>query len=246
MRSRAPMTLIAVVLLTGSVVVYYAQVLIYRDPSHTGFYFLQDLAFVPIQVLLVVLLIERMLAERDRRALLHKLNMVIGAFFSEVGTRLLGELTPAVRGKDEIRERLGVSAAWTHRDFQRAMAFAREFAYDMDPRRLDLYALRDLLAAKREFMVRLLENPNLLEHERFTDMLWAIFHLSEELSARESLLDLSDNDRAHLADDMERAYSRLTGEWVAYLQHLQASYPFLFSLVARTHPLQEHPSAAIP
>ena len=32
---------------------------------------------------------------------------------------------------------------------------------------------------------------------------------------------------------------------VAYAQHLKRDYPFLFSLVLRTHPLQDRPSAVV-
>ena len=93
--------------------------------------------------------------------------------------------------------------------------------------------------------MRLLENPNLLEHDRFTDLLWAIFHLGEELSARESLEGLPESDMEHLAGDLARVHSQLATEWVAYAQHLKRDYPFLFSLVLRTHPLQDRPTAVI-
>ena len=102
-----------------------------------------------------------------------------------------------------------------------------------------------MLAGKREFLLRLLENPNLLEHARFTDLLWAIFHLGEELEARASLQGLPKSDLDHLAGDLTRVYSQLAGQWIAYAQHLQADYPFLFSLLVRTNPLQEQPSAVV-
>jgi len=244
-RVKTSTAIIAATLVAASALLYYIHYLIFRDARHLFIYLLGDLAFVPLEVLLVVVIIERVLSEREKQAILNKLNMVIGAFFSELGTRLLGDLTPAVKGQEHVRERLHVIADWRARDFQRAIAFARDFSYDMDPRRLDLDALRQLLVAKRGFMVRLLENPNLLEHDRFTDMLWAIFHLAEELEARVSLRDLPAKDLEHLGGDMCRVYSQLAGEWLAYAQHLQSNYPFLFSLVVRTHPMQEHPSAVI-
>ena len=46
-------------------------------------------------------------------------------------------------------------------------------------------------------------------------------------------------------EDIKRLYGHLAAEWVAYAEHLQANYPFLFSLVARTHPFQEHPSPIV-
>ncbi len=44
-----------------------------------------DIAFVPIEVLMVTLIIHRLLTEREKRAMLKKMNMVIGAFFQRSG-----------------------------------------------------------------------------------------------------------------------------------------------------------------
>jgi len=95
-------------------------------------------------------------------------------------------------------------------------------------------------------MLKLLENPNLLEHERFTDLLCAIFHLSEEFGFRkEGLENLPDSDYQHLAGDLKSAYSQITSEWMSYTGHLKQSYPFLFSLAARINPMNPHASAIV-
>jgi len=82
----------------------------------------------------------------------------------------------------------------------------------------------------------LLGNPNLLEHESFTDLLWAVFHLAEELGSRDSVSSLSYSDREHLAGDIRRVNALLSLEWLAYMQHLEEDYPYLFSLAVRTNP----------
>ncbi len=63
---------------------YLFQIIIFRRTSDTFFYMVQDIAFVPIQVLLVTLIINELLHRRERRSTLNKMNMVIGAFFKEV------------------------------------------------------------------------------------------------------------------------------------------------------------------
>ena len=88
----------------------------------------------------------------------------------------------------------------------------------------------------------MLENSNLLEHDRFTDLLWAVTHLDEELESPHSLKNLPDKDLEHLAVDIQRMYDHLASEWLDYVEHLKANYPFLFSLILRTHPFQENPS----
>ena len=70
-----------------------------------------------------------------------------------------------------------------------------------------LEELKMTLLAKREFLLRMLENPNLFEHESFTELLWAVFHLTEELASRADLNHLSDADYHHFSADIKRAYS---------------------------------------
>ena len=103
--------------------------------------------------------------------------------------------------------------------------------------------MADLLKAKREHLLHLLENPNLLEHESFSELLWAIFHLSEELDHRQDLYQLSNSDYLHLVGDIKRAYLLLIVQWLDYLQHLSDNYAYLFSLAIRTNPF--NPEASI-
>jgi hypothetical protein len=49
-----------------------------------------------------VIIIERVLARREMQAKLEKLNMVVGAFFSEVGNHLLQDLIKHFDNREEI------------------------------------------------------------------------------------------------------------------------------------------------
>jgi hypothetical protein len=234
---------IAFVALSG--IAYFIHYLIFRDIHHIFIYMVGDLAFLPLEVLLVVVIIERLLARREMQAKLEKLNMVVGAFFSELGNHLLQDLIKHFDNSLEISSHLNVTESWTKRDFQKAVKFADHLEVEVDCRNVDLGRLKAFLAQKRTFLLTLLENPNLLEHDRFTDLLWAVTHLDEELEARTSLISLPEKDLEHLAVDIQRMYDHLASEWLDYVQHLKSKYPFLFSLVLRTHPFQEHPSPMI-
>ncbi len=94
-------------------------------------------------------------------------------------------------------------------------------------------------------MLRLLENQNLLEHDSFTDLLWAVFHLSEELTARSDLSALPDKDHEHLSGDIKRAYTHLIREWLKYMKHLKNDYPYLFSLAVRVNPFKTNPTPEV-
>ena len=218
---------------------------IFRDLHHIFIYLLGDLAFLPLEAFLVVIVIERILAHREKQSMLQKMNMVIGAFFSEVGNRLLSDLIGHFDNREEISRNLNINADWTVKDFKRADAFAYHLKIDLDVRRIDLAGLKTFLAQKRMYLLTLLENPNLLEHDRFTDLLWATTHLDEELEARPSLDNLPESDLEHLAGDIQRMYDHLASEWLDYVVHLKSSYPFLYSLVLRTHPFQQQPSPVV-
>jgi hypothetical protein len=84
--------------------------------------------------------------------------------------------------------------------------------------------------------MKLLENPNLLEHESFTDMLLAVSHLGEELAMRKDMTQISEKDTDHLSIDIRRAYAALVAEWLGYMQRLKKEYPYLYSLAVRTNP----------
>ena len=58
---------------------------------------------------------------------------------------------------------------------------------------------------KSHFLIRLLENPNLLEHESFTELLRAVFHVDEELRSRKKISNLSANVLKYISGDIKRA-----------------------------------------
>lgn len=228
----------SLILLSASALAYTVHYVIFRDAHHIFIYMIGDIAFLFMDVLLTILLIERLLSHRDKLNKLKKLNMVIGTFFSEVGLELLSHFSQFVKDCDQLTKNLEINPDWGNRDFIKAVKSAQDFSYQIHINREDLPRLRDFLTEKRAFLLRLLENPNLLEHDRFTDLLWAVFHLTEELHLRgERLTDLPEPDYKHLAIDLKRAYAQLTSAWLSYTMHLKQSYPFLFSLAARINPL---------
>jgi hypothetical protein len=72
-----------------SVFAYILHYAIFRDARHILIDLIGDLAFLPVQILFVTLIVDRLLNKREKMALLKKMNMVIGVFFSEMGRSLL-------------------------------------------------------------------------------------------------------------------------------------------------------------
>ncbi len=228
-----------------SLCLYLLHYLLFRDLHHVMIYGLGELAFVPIEVLFVTLILHKLLEEREKKARLRKMNMVIGAFFSEVGTDLLERL----RGFDCRLSRTEGLLADLGRDkdvdLLRLARTMESGDFEVGCEAGELGGLRDFLVEKREFLLKLLENPNLLEHEDFTELLWAVFHMAEEFAHRRKITDSGDLDHRHLLGDMNRAYHLLVREWLMYMGHLKADYPYLYSLAARLNPFDPRRSAEI-
>jgi len=236
---------LGVSLVVCSAILYVVHYLLFRDAQHIFIYLVGDIAFLPVEVLLVTLVVHQLLSEREKRAMLKKLNMVIGAFFSEAGTKLLAAFMRVDASAAEKRERLAAPNAWREQQVKDLVKWFKNCEYRPEPSAKDFEALKAFLTSKREFMLRLLENPNLLEHELFTEMLWAVFHLTEELEAREDFSKLPASDIKHIEGDIKRAYTSLTVEWLLYMDHLRRNYPYLFSLAVRTNPFDSGASVVV-
>jgi len=233
----------AIVLIAISTSIYLTQVYVFHKVDDTLFYLFQDLSFVPINVLLVTLILDRLLKKREKQSLLNKMNMVIGVFYNDIGNELLDLLGKFAVNINEISSRLQISASWDKKDFK-----SRISQHFIDPEKISLnsellLSLKVFLIEKKQGLLNMLSNPNLLEHDSFTNLLWAVFHLADELYHRTAFDNLPETDLKHLRGDMVRAYQLLVHEWLSYMKHLQSDYPYLYSIAIRTNPF--NPEAKI-
>ena len=193
----------------------------------------------------MTLIIHQLLSEREKRAKLEKLNMVIGVFFSEVGTDLLVYLSNADPKLEKIRKDLIVKNNWSEQEFKNVNNSLNKYEYAIEIIKVDLSDLRSHLIEKRNFLIRLMENPLLFEHESFTGLLMGVFHLTEELQNREDIVNLPPSDYQHLTGDIKRVYGLLVKQWLDYMKHLKSNYPYLFSLAMRTNPFDKEASIIV-
>ena len=228
-----------------SAAVYFVHWLIFGNIVQTANYLVGNIAFLPIEALIVTLVLHRLLTHREKRSRLEKLNMVIGSFFSEAGGWLLEYLSDADPNIESIKEKFIVKSGWAENDFERLLKELKPYPFDIDRKKLDILRLKGFVMSKREFLLRLMENPNLLEHESFTELLLAYFHLIEELASRVVVSPLAENDLAHIAGDAKRVYALLVRQWLEYMEHLKNNYPYLFSLAMRKNPFDEKATITI-
>lgn len=236
---------LGIILVLCSLAMYTAKFLVLGDPENTYYYFFNAIGFLPINVLFVTLIINQLLAMRSKKERMEKLNMVIGTFFSEVGTRLLAYVSDSDPELDSIRSLLIVGNNWSDEDFRKVRADLSSYSFTAHMTGETLMEIRHFLQEKRNFLLRLLENPVLLEHQDFTDLLRAVFHLTEELERREDVGIIPETDVIHLSGDVNRVYRLITFEWLSYMRYLEKSYPYLFSLAIRTNPFDEEASVIV-
>jgi voltage-gated potassium channel len=188
---------------------------------------------------------EMILNRRERQTCLRKMNMLIGVFYSEVGTKLLVDFANADPNIESVRSHLHIHDTWTEKEFAQISARLRAYECDIAANNIDLSRLADFMRGKRSVLVGLLQSPLLIEHEVFSDLLRAVFHLAEELACRADVNDLPSADRAHLENDMKRAYRAMVQQWIEHMKFLKEHYPYLFSLALRTSPFDREASPII-
>ena len=228
----------SVLLILSSVLLYCFHYFIFRDAHHIFLYLVGELAFIPIEVLLVSLVIDRVIKERETESLIEKLNLIIGVYFNEVGTTILKYCTSIDSQVDDIANFLIVEPSWEERDFKKALEKCKNYNYEIEFHKVDLEKMNEFLLSKRGFLLRLLENPNLLEHETFTHLLTAVFHLEDELSSR-NLSELRQDEKEHLEIDIKRVYGASVSQWVLYMKHLKNTFPYLFVTAMSNNPFDK-------
>ncbi len=222
-------------LTTVSVIIYAIQYILFNDIHDTFFYMLQDMAFLPFQALIVSLVINKFLNITERRRTTKKINVIISTFFVESGV----EMMMAISGFDQnhLKEcELIPLNELVKNEGNTAKKLVENFEYRFQVESEKLEELAVMMDQNRGFLLKLLENPNLLEHEAFTDMLWAVFHVADELKTRGNLNNLSLDDVNHLAIDLQRAYKAMVKEWIGYINYLKKEYPYLYAIAIRKNP----------
>jgi len=222
------------IILSSSVGIYLIQLLIFQRTQDTFFYLLQDLAFIPIQVVIVTLVFNKLLNSREKQQKVKRINVIITTFFIEAGSDLIREMSAFDRKFNDFCKT--IDARDLSNPGTALKKRVKNYDWAVDSESANLYQLKAFLIGKKAFLLTMLENNNLIEHDSFTDMLWAIFHITDELQCRENLDDLPRSDTAHLSIDILRAYKLLISEWLDYITYLHNDYPYLFSLEVRKNP----------
>ncbi len=223
-------------LIAAAAIIYVIQLLVFNKPQDTEFYLLQDLAFLPLSVLFVTLILGQYLNAKEKRVRMEKIHIVVSEFFSEAGVAIISEMNRMAKDMCGMCDTLNIKPEWKEQDFRAAVKTVTKAQFEVKATPPLLADMHALLSEKKKTVLSMFENPNLLEHDKITDMLWAVYHVADELQNREDFATLPESDLSHLSGDVKRAYKLLITEWIEYMRHLKTHYPYLFSLALRKNP----------
>lgn len=216
--------IIVFILALLSVLIYGIQIMLFHDPKTTGFYFLQDMAFMPLTVLIATILIGSLLQRYERKEMIERTRLLTSTFFTEVGEDLLQPLILSASCYDEVVELLK-SKAYSEKEVKQRI---RDMHLKVRLTPELIQSIKNLLEEHQMFMTITASNPILLEHEKYTDMLWALFHLKDEIRMR-GTENLSEESMQHLELDSKRVLELLLLNWVDHTRYVKKEYPYFYA-----------------
>lgn len=216
-----------------SLMLHALHFFIFRDIHHIMIFLLADIAFVPLEVFFVSMVLDNMLEKRELQQTLKKINMIVGLFYQELGNKLLSII---VLGDAETNPKdINIDLNWEEEQYKLLESEFIHRSYVLDINKIDLEQIEDLIGNYQQLVTNIITNPVIHEHELFTDVIMSIFHLSEELKQR-PLNRREEHDIHHIKADLERVYKNLSLNWVDYLRYLQTEYPYLFLSAITNNP----------
>ena len=83
----------AIIMFVLAVVIFLARYLIFGDGEEIIAYLWKHIGFIPIDILIVAFLLEGIMGKKEHEAILEKIDMLMGTFFSELGYDLIREFS---------------------------------------------------------------------------------------------------------------------------------------------------------
>lgn len=236
MKRRLTTKQLILIMIGLSAAIYTLHYLIFRDLHHIVIFFFHDLAFLPLEVLLVTLVFEKLLEHSRIDENRGKISMIESVFFSESGCDLLRYLHSCDSDSELLRSTLRLTEEWKQKDYLTAKSLLKTYPFNVDEDRLDFYGIRYHLATRHSYYLKVIENPALTEHVDFTDLILDIYLLWEELDGRDDLYTLSAEERNRLCGLVNKIYALLTEEWLDNARNIQQHQPARLSKIIQTNP----------
>lgn len=236
MKKRLPVKLLIFLMLFATAAMYGLHYLIFRDPHHIGIFFISDVAFLPLEVLLVSLVLDRIVERSRDNENLGKVCILQSIFFRDCGADMIRYFLTCDQNRMELVSAMAVQEDWSPRDFENTRKFLRSYDFVLDPKKMDFFAIHFHLEKHHSFFLTLLESSSLTDHDEFTELLLTLYHFWEELNEQPDLYALSPEKVSLFHEYATDSYRLLSSEWLTNMQTIKKSH------VRRTlSPLKETP-----
>lgn len=218
---------VSFILIFLSFIMFLFHYLIFGQLENTVYYSFMSLCFIPINILAVTLVFEKLVERRARLERLNKLNMLVGLFFSDIGFTLLKLI---VAGDEKIQF-LGLD----FNDLKECKDKLASHDHDINFELINYPKLKALIIEGRDILSNLIINESILEHETFANLLMSLMHLRDEILFIQHK-ELTQDDCVHLKGDLMRVYKFLDFQWIDYLSHLKQFYPYQYNSSIKFNP----------
>ena len=164
---------VSFILVFLSLTMFLIHYLIFGQLENTLYYSLMSLCFIPINILSVTLVFEKLVERRARLERVSKLNMLVGLFFSDIGFTLLKLI---VAGDDNIQS-LGLD----FNDLKSCGNKLKSHDHQVVFEKINYPELKELVIEGKDILSSLISNESILEHETFANLLMSLMHLRDEI-----------------------------------------------------------------
>lgn len=182
---------------------------------------------------------EMFVNREEHKKLDRKINILLGLLFSEIGNKLLVIIQAHDKHINSTKEVLQFGVSYQPKNYKRIKKRIDNLKIDYKIEECEFKRIYALISTNKEFLMRMLENPMLLEGEKLTELIRDIFHLYEEFTYRLKIENLSKTDILHLNQDVIKVYKGLLSTWVLYMEYLHSTYPNLHKFNTHEGPLGE-------
>ncbi len=214
MKHKLTLRQIVILLICASVIMYAVHFLIFKNFHHIAIFFVHDIAFMPLEVILVTLFFDRIIDKAHEEENQSKLSIIETLFFNESGGHMLQYLTSFDPHSDQLAGILDVNMSWKSSDYLNARKQLKNYSFQLDVQKVDFFGLHYHLNERHAYYRNILENPALTQSSEFTELVMKIYLMWEELDCRTDLYNLDLTEKHYLGELLTEIYEELVEYWL--------------------------------
>lgn len=220
-------TLISIALILISLSLFSLHIMIFKNTLNTLNDTLINIAFIPIDILVVTIIFDNIVDYKNYKDRNNKLNMLVGLFYNEIGFQLMHYI---IQG-----DKNAINLITDFSNINELENLLRNHNYVVNIDNIDIKSIKNLLYNNNSLLINLISNENIILYDDFTDLLMDVTHIRDEIIFIEKY-GFPELGQDHIEEDLDRLYNIITLEWIKYIRYLEKTYPFLYHNAVRLNP----------